>query len=76
MGLMSAGFRNMSTFNKLKNPHAARTISYIFAIWRAQGFVESILDHWMSVDLWFQILNYNIIIHLPSNFVFNEKVLQ
>ena len=36
---MSVGFRNMSTFNKLNNPHTARDRPYIFAIWRAQGFV-------------------------------------
>ena len=73
---MLVGFRNMSTFNKLKNRHAARTRSYIIVIWRAQGFVESIQDYWMSVDVWLQLLETNMEIHLPSDFVFNEKVLQ
>ena len=75
-GSISVGFRNISTFNKLKNPHAAPTRSYIFEIWRAQGCVYSILDHWMSVDVWFQLLKNNMKIHLPSNSFFYEKVLQ
>ena len=73
---MLVGFRNMSTFNKLKNRHAARTRSYIIVIWRAQGFVESIQDYWMSVDVWLQLLETNMEIHLPSDFVFNDKLLQ
>ena len=73
---MLVGFRNMSTFNKLKNRHAARTRSYIIVIWRAQGFVESIQDYWMSVDVWLQLIKTNMKIHLPSEKKFNEKVLQ
>ena len=45
----------MYAFNKLKNTHAAHTISYSFVIWNAQGFVERIQDHWMSMDVWLQL---------------------
>ena len=75
--LMSVGFRNMSTFNKLKNQHAASTRSYIFAIWNSQGFDEIIIDYWMYVDVWLQPPKTNMTIHLPSSFfLINEKVLQ
>ena len=74
--LMSFGFRNMSTFNKLKNPNAACTRSYIFLIWCAHGFVESIRENWTSVDVWLQLLKTNTKIHITSDFFLNEKVLQ
>ena len=67
-GSISVGFINISTFNKFNNPHAEPTRSYIFEIWRAQGFVYSILDHFMSVDVWIQLLKNNMKIHLTSNF--------
>ena len=67
-GLMLVGFRNISTFNKLKNPHAAHTRLYMFAIWRAQGFVEIIRDHCISVDVWLKLLKKNMKLHLTSDF--------
>ena len=73
---MSVGFRNMSTFNILKNPHEAHTRLYIIAIWYAQGFIEIIIHHWISVGVWLQRLKTNMIVHLTSDFVLNDKVLQ
>ena len=39
-------------------------------------FVESIRDHWISVDVWLQLLKTNMTIHLPLDFVLDEKALQ
>ena len=75
-GTMSIGFRNMSTLNKLKNPHEVQNRPYIISIWRVQGFVEIIREHWMYVGVWLQLLKTNRTIHLTSDFVFYEKVLQ
>ena len=73
---MLVGFRNMSTFNKLKNLHAVRTRSYIFAIWHAQGFIESILYHFISVDVWLHLLKTNTTVHFTPDFFLDDKVLQ